>query len=238
MRRAVPISIVLTTALALTVPAAELPEMRINPSSGALEGVEAVIVGADSDVRHVVDPGPGQDSQITWVTSTTVDDREPTIEFDDDGDTWVSWWRDETVDTIRFRRLDRSTGSWGSERAVDDTGSAARRPALGYDGDGVWVAYEREIAGGTAIVAAAIIDDAEPVGTYHEVATTGSSGDRDVMFHAQGGQFWITWVDDGDDVGYAEWKAGSGTWDTPAYESYANDTVTAARARIEAALTN
>ena len=46
----------------------------------------------------------------------------------------------------------------------------------------------------------------------------------------------MTWVEDGDEVGWSEYDGGTGAWSLPGYESYAFDSVQDARDRIRSQL--
>jgi hypothetical protein len=211
--------------------ATDPPSSATNPQSGQIETADPVWSGSNYDIRYVVHSGVQSSPDIETVSSDPLDDRRPRLAHASTGDAWVSWWRDDDTDRVLVRKRNYATGTWLSERTVSDTEENSRNPFVVHDGSQTWVVYEEQGIPDTDIVVSVITDEPDPI-EIQTVATTENSGAVDVMAHVDSGRLWITWVDSNTDVGWSEYDDASDTWSLPAYESYASDDVTAARARI------
>lgn len=208
------------------------PDSEVNPQSGDIETVDPIVVGSNQDIRYVVDHGISTTPDIETVTENALDDRNPRLVISTAGDAWVVWWRDDTVDKVLSRRRDLSEEAWDDERVLSLTSESSSHPAVVHDGTDAWVAYEYLNGTDISIGVATIIDEPDPVDDRIEVASTGFSGEIDVMIHAESGHLWVTWVDSSTYVGWVEYDYTNETWSSAATESYAADTVAEARERI------
>ena len=224
------------TALALAASACwaafavDPPDVRINPATGMIETVDATWSGSNYEVRHTVANAKGEVFSSSLLSSNALNDLDPRIALSSSGDAYVAWWRDAGPSVVVYRSRAGTTGRWGAERGVGLAAASNSRPRLASDGVHVWVAYQSLSSKERTINAQIIDDDPEPVRTV--VATTAYPGDLDVQFPAEVGYLWVTWIDTNARVGYSEYLADKGFWTIPAYESFASDSVGAARARI------
>jgi len=214
--------------------ASDPPDSAVNPQSGFVETVDATWNQTDYDVRHVVDSGPP--AKVTLLASGSEDDRGPRIALAPNGDTFVVWWRDRVVDGILVMRRDHATDTWGTERLASDGDEDSRHPEIVHDGQTAWAAWEIDSGGGTDVAVSALPTEPSPFPGRTVLASTSYGGDVDVLIEADGGSLWVTWVDSGTQVGWSAYDAATGTWTTADYESYAEDDVPSARARIRSAV--
>jgi hypothetical protein len=212
--------------------AADPPDSKVNPASGKIETVDALVSESDLLVRHIIDHGQGEPQEVTYLTNNSVDDLSPKLEINASGDSWVVWWRDAATDQIFYRKRDYSSGNWSSEVALSDSTESSRNPEIVNDGTDAWVAFEFDDIGGTTIVVGIIKDEPDPFGNRTSLGTTTYSGSLDTLIHYKSGNLWVTWIDSADEVGWSQYDYANETWSTVNYESYGDDTVPAARARI------
>jgi hypothetical protein len=228
-RRSV-ISIAAVALATCVVLAVDPPDLRLNPFSGLIEAVDATWSGANYNVRYTAADNTGVISQTSILTTNSANDLDPRISVGTNGDAFVAWWRDLTPDAIILRKHTLATGAWGPERTAGMTSENNSHPRLMYTGDKTWVAYQIQYTKSRGIGAQIIDDDPEPIRCL--LATTTYSGDLDVQISFESGHLWVTWIDTSYRVGYAQYTSATGLWSTPSYESYASDSIAAARARI------
>jgi hypothetical protein len=123
-------------------------------------------------------------------------------------------------------------GAWAPERLVSDPSQSSKKPHIVHDGATAWVAYEHVSGSGTGIAVGKVIDGPDPILPV-TIATTSFAGAAEVRVHTASGRVWVTWVDSGTEVGWSAYDAEGSTWSAPETESYAQDSVSAARGRIE-----
>ncbi len=211
---------------------ADPPDSKINPISGFIEVTDATWSGTSDDVRHVVNPGSDHLLQVFIVSADPRNDNGPRLAISPAGDTWIVWWREDTLSSVVVRGHNDSTGVWTSERTVSDAAENSLNPEIAHDGSRPWVAYEVHDQSATSIAVIPISDDSDPIPQHAIVGTTVYSGDVDVRINAESGDLWVTWVDSDTNVGWCEYDYATSTWSSPSNESYASDNVTAARGRI------
>ena len=223
---------VLVAAASVTPLSADDPlDSEFNPASGSIESVLSKATGGVTDIRHSVDPGQGAPTVSFALTSNPAPDLAPRIAIEADGRAGVTWWRDGAVDTVHARTRDAATKTWTAETAVSDPTVDARNPEIVSDGTDLWVAFEADAGGGdTAVQVRGIRDDPDPIVMIAPYVSFG--GDLDTLIHFAEGDLWVTWVDSGSEVGWSTHDAATDTWSVPAYESYANDSIEDARARV------
>lgn len=216
--------------------ASEPPDSAVNPRDGAIETTDSSWSGSRFSVRHTINPNQGHGPVVFDVAIDQADDPEPRLAISANGDTWVTWWRRAPANQVFIRKRTHSTGGWTEPRLVSMTGESGSRPRIVHDGASPWVAYTAPAAGGTLVEAVQIIDDGpDPFGPL-AVASSSFTGDLDVEIDAEAGRLWVSWVDSSTHVGWCVYDYGSNTWNAPSYESYAGDTVAAARSRIRTAI--
>ena len=213
------------------------PASAVNPQSGDIEIADPTWSGTSRDIDYVIDAGSAKWPDVYTVTDDPLDDHRPQLVIASNGDAWVTWWRDDTLDRVLIRKRHFSDGSWDGERVLGDLGESSRKPTIAYDGTNAWVAYEFDDQSSTGIAVSIVIDDPDPVGIRTVLATSEFAGAVDVTIHAEAGHLWTTWVDSATAVAWAEYDYASETWGLPAFESYAQDTVGDARDRIRSAVT-
>jgi hypothetical protein len=229
---------VLLALLGPAIPAEEIPDSELNPQSGYIESVGTVEVGGALDVRHVVDPGQGGPKVAQVLSSAVSDDRSPRISIGTGGDTWVVWWRDGAVDEILARQREYSSGTWSAESVISSPDEESRNPAIALDAGSVWVVFEIITSSGVDIgIVASAVDDPWPFPERSILASTAFTGDVDVEIHTGSGELWASWVDSHTEVGWRDYDHASECWAPTRYESYATDSVEAARERIRSTLT-
>ena len=212
--------------------AVDPPDSEINPQSGHVEITDTTRQSDNSDVRHTVDPGGGLARSGFNVTSNGLDDLSPRLTISADGDTWIVWWRDDTIDKVLARKHTFSTKTWSDETLVSGVSESCRNPEIAHDGTNAWVVFECDDGDDTVITVNAIDDDPNPI----VVRNTEHDGNLDSLIHLEAAVLWVTWVDSASDVGYSTYDDGTKSWSLPGYESYAADTVEDARERIRSAL--
>jgi hypothetical protein len=217
--------------------ASDPPDSRLNPVSGDIETTDSTMDGDDFDVRHVITREGVRSRIVTTLTTDSLDDLGPRLAISSAGDTWVVWWRDGDTDEVRIRKRTYSSGTWGDELRVSDKTESSRNPELVHDGSNVWVVFEFDDGGDSAIAVSVIGDDPNPVGARMYVSATDYSGELDTLIHHDGGHLWVTWIDSATQVGWSEYDHASETWGGEGYESYSSDSVEEARQRIRDELT-
>lgn len=211
--------------------AADPPASKVNPKSGLIEIADSVWSSNNYDIRHTIDHGHQAPETFT-VSSNSLDDRRPNLTIAASGDTWVTWWRDDSTDKVLARKRTYATSTWGSERLVSNTGESSRSPAITFDGSKAWVFYQF-VSGSNASLAVGVInDEPDPIGMRDVVATTSYTGTVDPDIQAESGHLWASWVDSASYVGWSEYDYASQTWDSPSYQSYSGGTVAGARDTI------
>ena len=213
------------------------PASAVNPQSGDIEIADPTWSGTSRDIDYVIDAQNGEKPDVYNVTDDPQDDHRPQLVIASNGDAWVTWWRDDTLDRVLVRKRHFSDGSWDDERVLSDSGESSRNSTIVHDGTDAWVAYEFDDQSNTGIAVAITVDEPDPVGIRVVLATTEFGGEVDAMIHAAQGHLWTTWVDSATDVRWAEYDYASQTWGFPTFESYAQDTVEDAVDRIRSAVT-
>ncbi len=213
------------------------PASAVNPQSGDIEIADPTWSGTNRDIDYVIDAGNGEKPDVYNVTDDPLDDHRPQLVIASNGDAWVTWWRDDTLDSVLVRHRHFSDGSWNNERVLGDSGESSSNPTIAHDGTDAWVAFEFDDQSNTGIAVSMVVDDPDPIGIRVVLATTEFTGEVDATIHAAQGHLWTTWVDSATDVGWAAYDYASQTWGLPAFESYAQDTVEDAVLRIRSAVT-
>jgi hypothetical protein len=215
-----------------TVSASDPPDARINPQSGKITTVDSCWDGSHFCVRHTLNPGEGESPQVTALGPCAVDEFGPRLAVSASGDVWVVWWRDDTTAEVLVRKQTFSDGTWTSERQVSSSDESSQSPEIVYDGARPWVVYQAQALAGTKIVVGAITDEPDPI-TRIGLRTTTYNGDLEVRINAMSGHLWATWIDSDTELGWSAYDHETGMWSSPSFESYASDTVGAARRRVE-----
>jgi hypothetical protein len=226
------------SALAVT-PILDTPDSQENAISGVIETADTPWSGTSYDIRHVSAAGAGHPEVITLLSSDARNDLGARLVIDSvNGDSWVAWWRDATVDQVIVRKRDQATGAWTSERVQSVATEGSRHPSVAFDGSQAWIAYEVNdtVLGGTVLKAKIIEDDPAPFVTATIVANTSYPGMVRTRIQAESGHLWMTWVDSDLAVGWSQFDGASGTWSVPALESHVLDTVDDARERIRSSI--
>ncbi len=228
-RNAVLCAIVLFTGLAR---ASDPPASLLNPVTGHIEIADTVWSGADNNVRHVVNPGGGQPLQVTTLTTNAADDLAPRIAASPSGSVWVTWYRTVTPAQIVSRKRSAANNTWAAEKLISDAGEDSRAPSIAHDGAGPWWAWLVSANGQTQIAVTGGGDTPDPEPTRSIVGTTSFAGTVDPVILYESAHLWITWVDSASNVGWVTYDYTQHAWSGVGHESYGNDSVTAARARI------
>jgi len=210
---------------------ADPPDLKINVASGLIEVVDAAWSGNNYNVRFSQVTSAGVQVASTVLTSSPGNDLDPRIASAPSGETVVVWWRDSRYDIVLFRLRAATTGLWGPERTVGRTTESGNHPRVVYSSGMPWVAYQIQTSKTLRSVGASLIDD-DPEPFRSIIATTSYTGDLDIHIESEMNHLWVTWVDNASQVGYSEYDAQQGLWAVPTYESFASDSVTAARSRI------
>jgi hypothetical protein len=231
------VSVVATIfAVGIIAFATDPPSSQVNPQSGFIELTDAAWESSNYNVRHVVNPGNNQPLQVTVLSSNSADDLGARLAIADNGNTWVVWWRDGSTDQVLSRKRTYSGGTWGSETVVSNSGEQSRNPELVYDGTYRWLVYEIVDGGTTSIGVCGGIGDTQPWPGRTIIGSTSYTGDLDTMIHTESGKLWTSWVDSSSNVAWSQYNYSNQTWSTTTTETYGNDSVAAARARIRTAV--
>ena len=210
----------------------DTPNSSVNPATGNIETADPVWSGSSRNVHYVTDPGDGSSPDVFVISDHEEDDLSPKLVIADNGNAWVTWWRDGVVDQVLVRK--RDGGTWGGERLLSESDEDSRRPVLAHDGTTTWVAYELDVEGQTGIAVGLVIDEPDPIGIRLLLGQTDFGGSREITIRAEDAHLWVTWVDSSTEVAWVEYDDTAGSWGLPAYESYVNDTPRDARTRIRA----
>jgi hypothetical protein len=213
--------------------ASDPPDSKVNPQSGFIETVDSVQVGSSWEIRHTLTPPQGP-QLVTLLSSSALEDRDPRLAVSPAGDVWVVWWRDAAADQVLVRKRAYATGTWATEWQVSDASETSRHPRIAYHGSEAWVAYLVQ-CDGSAAIAVTGGDGPDPWPSRTIVGTSTYAGDLDPTISAESSHLWITWVDSSSTVAWSQYDDASETWGAVQSESYAGDSVAAARARIRAA---
>jgi hypothetical protein len=221
-------AIVLTPTVALCIDA---PDLRINPVSELVEVVDAAWSGSNYNVRYTQVTPDGEQRASTLLTTNTANDNDPRIDSTPTGDAIVVWWRDAKVDAVIYRKRKLDSGVWGPERVVGRTTESGSHPRIVLSNGVPWVAYQIQNSKTRSIGASIIDSDPEPF-LRVIIGTTTFTGDLDIQIESELDHLWVTWIDNATSVGFSEYDSQTGLWSLPRYESFAGETVTAARERI------
>ncbi len=219
------------------VVAAEHPDSAVNHVSGAIEVVDAAWSGSNFDIRFTVNAGGGQSAVVTTLTSDPLDDLDPRLAISAGGDVWVAWWRAGSVGEVLVRKRAFSSGQWSVEQPISAAGEDSRNPRIVHDGTRAWIAYEFT-SGGHVAIGVTGDNDPQPWPWRTVIGETTYEGDRDLRMSFESGRLWVTWVDSNAQVAWSAYSYATGTWSAPGHESYASDSVDAARGRIRTTVLN
>jgi len=225
------------TALAMTYNL-DPPDSQENGVSGVIETADTPWSGTNYGIRHVSAASAGHPLVITTLTNDSHNNLGARLVIDSmDGDSWVAWWRDLPVDQVIVRKRNQASGAWAPERVQSASSEDSRRPSVVFDGTHAWIAFETSGTGGATILKAKIIeDDPTPFLAATVVATTSYTSPLQALIQAESGHLWLSWVNSETQVGWCRYDFVSGTWAVPAFESYASDSVEAARERIRSSV--
>jgi len=219
----------------------EVPDSKVNTSSGAIEIADPVWADDNYDIDYVINRGDKR-PEVFSVSSDPRDDRRPRVAIAPAGDAWVAWWRDDATDQVLMRKRRDADGSWSAERQISQADESSRKPEVVHDGSVVWVAYEidRGATRDVAIVSVSVItDEPDPTGSRIILGNTnqgGSNGNIDVRVHNEADSLWVTWVASESQVAWSKYDDASTTWSAAGYESYSTDDVETARDRVRTAV--
>ena len=217
--------------LAAALVVADPPDSAVSPVDGSIQIAHPTWSGTSRDIDFVIDSGAGEWPQVYNVTDNPLDDHRPRLAIASNGDAWVVWWRDDTVERVLVRKRHESDGSWDAERVLSGSESS-RNPTLAYDGTSAWVAYESDAQPNRSVSVTIIIDDPDPIGVATTLGTSAYAGVLGVNISANQGHLWTTWIDSNTHVAWAEYDYASDTWALPSFESYAQDSIKDALGRI------
>ena len=221
-----------TVLVSIAVAGSDPPDVRIDALSGLIETVDATWSGTNYNVRYTALDTSGQVTSSQLLTTNSADDLDPRIVLSGTGNAYVAWWRDTATDLVVYRKRSYATGAWASEHSVGIATESNSRPRVVYAADKAWVAYQIQNAKSRSVGAQVIDDDPEPIRTI--LGTTSFTGNLDIQIQFDSGHLWVTWIDTSLRVAYAEYDYARRAWGTVAYESYATDSISAARTRIRA----
>jgi len=223
--------VVATISLAAGAPPlVDPPDVELNATTGLIETVDSAWAGSNYNVRFTEATVAGELRTTSALTSHAANDLDPRISCSAKGDLVVVWWRDLSTDAVMFRSRAPQSALWAPERALGIASESASRPRIVQVGDKAWVAYQIQKSASRCVGAQVIDDDAEPMRSI--VATTTYGGNLDIQITYESGHLWITWIDSSSRVGYSEFNPTTLLWSPVAVESYAPDSIAAARARI------
>lgn len=174
-----------------------------------------------------------------WISSTTltsdsVDDYDPNLVFDSNGNRKVIWWADEDYDRIKYSASPASGGSWSDPIIVSNPSENCRYPSIVVHESKVHISYERINSSGDRSVLTSSEEGLTPWPENH-VALTQRTANLLTRMHSVAGHLWVDWIDSDSDIGYSQFIGG--TWESPQYESYSGeDDIVDARQRIRQAI--
>jgi hypothetical protein len=206
------------------------PDLELNTVTGLIDTVDASWSGSNYNVRFTAVRVTGEQTGSFLLTSNAANDIDPRIACAANGDELVAWWRDLTTDAVIYRKRSLVSGIWSLERPLGIATESGSHPRIIFVGTRAYVAYQIQYSKSRAVGVQIIADDPEPMRAI--VATTPYTGDLDIQINSETGHVWITWIDSGSRVGYSEYNFTTLLWSAPALESYASDSIAAARSRI------
>ncbi len=224
---------ILVAMAAVVLAVTDPPDCAVNPFTGSIESVDSIPNGANFNIRHAVDPGTGRTKSVVLITDGANRDLQPRIAIRSSGESWVVWWRDAATDAVYYRHRSPASGVWSAETRVSNAGESSRHPEIAHDGGATWIAFEFDSGMSTAIAVAGSTDSPEPFPSRMLLAISGYKGDLDVRVRAESGLAWVTWVDEGNVVGWCRYDKASASWSLPAYEPYGIEGPDGARTRIQ-----
>jgi hypothetical protein len=206
----------------------EPPDSKVNPQTGLIETVYSVTNGSLHGIRLTVDRD-ALASVTTAVADGTADELGPRIAIASTGDASVVWT--EAGETAQVQVRTRSSSRWGEVRLVSDPDENSRSPEIVQADSFTWVVYQIDGTSTTSVAVSAIGDEPDPVRARTIVTDASSAGDIDARIQAEAGHVWVTWIDDGSQVGWSELDA-EGSWTSPAYQDYSQSDIDSARVGI------
>jgi hypothetical protein len=213
--------------------AADQVFLAVNPYT---DQTEAVWVGTPqgapaTEIFHSIQTGE-QWSASTRLTNDSADDALPHLAFTSAGDRRVAWEHHAGGSTVLFSARPASGGSWSTPEMVSDGTEDARNPRVAVHDGEPFVAYESVPASGNSKIVVGRSDTPDPF-SRTQVATAGSAGSPLVRICSEDGHLWVSWVDTGTELGFAEYA--NGTWGSVHTESYSGTSdIEPGRERIRA----
>ena len=203
------------------------PDFTRNRTSGSAEVVWAMNVANIYQVVHSFWTGAAWSSPAP-LTSSSDDNLEPRLSVLPSGGLAVAWWRDGATPGVFYAERPGTSGAFGAEIQVTDTGEDARHPSVAVDGNDILVGYE-EIG---ATFRTVVVQKKTGAGSFSVeiIATTSRQDCLAVEVHQDGGKVWVDWIDSDDHMGWSRMTPGG--WAAPAFEAYAG-TADIERARLE-----
>lgn len=211
--------------------ATDPPDSKVNPNNNQIETVDEVTSSGNANVRLVETPSGGGYPNVTVLTTDSADDKGPRIAISSGGATSIVWWRDGATDEVFIKQRSAPGQSFGSETRMSESGESSRSPRVVHVGSHLVVAYLFDQSGG-GLAIAAIDDEDIPFPSRTVVGNSTYGGDLDLLLTSESGSIWLTWIDSSTHVAWSEYNTSTQTWSSVQSESYASDSVAAARGRI------
>jgi hypothetical protein len=146
-----------------------------------------------------------------------VADHLPSLAFTASGARLLAWWRTDGTDRIMLSSQPAGGGAWSAPAVISDPALNARSPQVVEHQGIVYVVYEGIPATGPHTIIVYKGDGSDPF-PRTIIATLPGSATGSPRITSEGGHLWVTWVDSGNQVGFAELQ--SGAWSAVQTEGY------------------
>jgi hypothetical protein len=236
MRRARSVAAVVLSFF-LPALAADPPDTAVNPVTGKITAVDTLVQSGVEQVRCTTKISSSL-REVDLLGHPDFNGHSPRITASPSGALFVTWWSDAPVPQVLLAVQTYPDMTWSDPAILSDTSEISRNPQIVHDGTRAWVAYTIDAGSGVSEIAVTAGDGGEPWPGRGIVGETTFAGGVDLSLDTDGaGHLWITWIDSETAVGWTAYDDVTATWTTPTTESYANDSVEDARARIAATVT-
>lgn len=172
-------------------------------------GVWAYNAGTDHDIAFSEWDGNAW-TTTAFLTSSTVDERDPRVAIEADGTVHVVWWTVGATEKIYLATRPAASTAWGPAVLVTTGNEEGRRPSVAVDAGGLRVAYERDSTEPGMLQDVVVATQQGGGGFVLELVGSTVRTDRlDAMIHTEQSHLWVDWKHEATEFGCAEWLGSS-----------------------------
>lgn len=211
------------------------PAFAIHPETGFPVVTWAWFDGEDFEIALSTWNG-SQWSPWELLTDNTEDDLDPRVSYSPGGQRQVCWWHDGStssgIDDSWHRQQDPLTDTWSEATLVSQPDGQGSYPDVcSWGSEWIYASYQLDDDGREGphrvMVTWRERDGVEfseqleiAISDYTgELPESGSRINIQARVHSSGGQLWVDWIQDHDQMGYSIYES-PGVWSAPEYLNY------------------